>query len=113
MTTGQADEKNAEYAPMYWVIDYVLSGAVFLQRAMLLWRPLQNRPIDVLQIVDGGLMMLYCFLPVWAGRSFKRMLKRESENEALSMRTFTICDWRIAQLLLITYLAMLLFGIRS
>lgn len=113
MNTDKAEEMNAEYAPMFWGINYILCGVVFVQRAMHLWGTLRSRPTDMLGVAVGGLVSLYCFLPLWAGRIFRRRLKGELEKSSMSTQTFSVCDWRIAQLLFIAYMGILVLGIRS
>lgn len=105
--------KNAEYARIYWVIDFALSGAALLERSTLFWKPLHAVPIDLLGLLFGGLSVLYCLFPLVMGQLFRRLLKRELEKESLSMRMFEICDWRIAQLLFAVYMGMLIFKVRA
>jgi len=113
MDTEKADEMNAGYVPAFWGLDYTACGMVFLLRAVHLWGPMQSRPMEVSGLTLGGLALLYCFLLLWVARNFRRRLKGEMEKGSMSTRTFVVCDLRIAQLLLIAYMGMALFDIRS
>jgi hypothetical protein len=112
MDTEQEAVENAEYAPVFWALNYFFCGALLLERIVRFWTPLRSHPIDVPGIVTGGLTLLYSLLPVLAGRTFRRKLKKELVNGTLGSRTFEMCDWRIAQLLTIVYMGMLLFTMR-
>ncbi|HVN93507.1 MAG TPA: hypothetical protein VMT38_07420 [Terracidiphilus sp.] len=112
MESAQTEAKKAVRAPMYWQLDYVLAGVVFVVRASLVWKHLQSHPAEALALFYGGLATLYSLLPVIVGRSFRRLLKKRLETDSLSIQTFSVCDWRIAQLLYVAYLGMLLFSVQ-
>lgn len=109
----RGDERGVEYAPLYWKINYFFCGMTFVERLLHGWKVLRTSPADPLEITTSVLTALFCFMPLLLGRSFLKRLKGELEKELLSPRIYDICNWRIAQLLFIAYLAMLVFGMRS
>lgn len=104
---------NTQYARTYWVINCVLCGVVFLERLGVLWKSVHVDPSDLLELVPSCLAVLYVFLPLLATWQFRRLLSRELQKDLLSARTFEICDWRIAQLLFLTYMGLLVFNMHT
>jgi len=53
----------------------------------------------------------YCLVPLFVGLAFRKTLKKELDQESMSLRTFKICDSGIAQLLILVYLGMTIFPV--
>jgi hypothetical protein len=113
MSSEQASEKHAEYATMYWRLNYFLCGATFFERMAHGWRVLQARPIDAFDVTTAALTLLYCLLPLLLARGFRKLLKSHLESDLLSLETYDMCNRRMPQLLFVAYVGMLAFGIRS
>jgi predicted transporter len=103
--------QNTEYAGMYWGMVYILTVFAFLVRAANDWKVARNHPPDWLDATMMGMGLLYCLIPLFLGLAFRRALKREMDRDLLSPRTFQICSFRIAMLLIFVYLGIMIFPI--
>ena len=101
--------QNTEYAGMYWVIAYLLALVAFLVRASYEWKAAHAHPFEWNDAVLAGMGLIYSFFPVILGLAFRRTLRKERARDLLSERTYSICNFRIAQLLFFAYLGMIVF----
>lgn len=101
--------QNTEYVGMYWGLVYVSTAASFLRRTENVWTIVHTHPFVWWGVVVIVLELFYCLLPLFLGLAFRKILKKEKDRELLSARTYEICDFRIAQLLLFVYVGMMLF----
>ena len=101
--------QNTEYAGMYWVIVYLLALVAFLVRAGFEWNAAHAHPFEWIDAILSGMGLLYCLFPLILGLAFRRTLRKERMRELLSERTYSICNFGIAQLLFTVYLGMVVF----
>jgi len=101
--------QNIEYAGMYWVIVYVMAPFALLFRAGFEWKVARLHPFGWIDAVLACVGLVYCLFPLSLGLAFRRALRKERDRDLLSERTYSICSFRIAQLLFIVYLGMMTF----
>lgn len=101
--------KNTEYAGMYWGLIYALTIINLLVRGASEWKAARIRPFDWMDGSLACMSFLYCLIPLLMGLVLRRTLRKEKDRELLSKRTYDICDFGIAQLLLFVYMGMIFF----
>jgi hypothetical protein len=92
-----------------------LWGAVFLMlffalaaRAFHAWQRLEGKSFGWTDAIPIGIDLLVSPAPLLMGFAFQRWLKREVNRGQLEPRTYKICNFWIAQLLVLAYIAMVL-----
>jgi hypothetical protein len=92
-----------------------LWGAVFMMlifalsaRVFHAWQHLAGRPLTVQDAVPVGIDLLICPVPLLMGFAFRKMLRSELDKSSLNRRAYKICNFRIAQILVLAYVTMVL-----
>jgi hypothetical protein len=100
--------KGTAAAPELWGAVYMLLVFAVLVRALRAWERYGAAPIGWQELVTIGVDLLICPAPLLVGLAFRRLVTRELGDSRLNARTYTICNFRIAQLLILTYVSMVL-----
>jgi hypothetical protein len=101
--------KGTQNAWYTWQVVYVGTFFVFLLRVACFVVDIPSRPFSWWHAVGGGIGPFLALVPLLMGLAFRKLLKDELGKEMLSARTYRICDYRIAQLLLFTYFTMMVY----
>jgi hypothetical protein len=102
--------KGTEKAGTLWSIVYVLAALGFLRRMFDLWFACHELPFRWRAPIDSGFDMLFLPLPLLVGMAFRGLLKKELGKDLLSPRTYEICEYWVALLLLVVYMGMMSYG---
>jgi len=94
--------------PELWGAVYMMLVFAVLSRVLRAWLLLEGKPIGWQDVVGLGVSLLVCPAPLLIGRAFRKLLKSEVNKSLLSQRTFKICNFWIAQLLVLAYIALVL-----
>ena len=100
--------KGTAAAPELWGAVYMLLVFALLVRALRAWEQFGGKPIGWQELVEIGVDLLICPAPLLVGIGFRRLVTRELGDSRLNTRTYKICNFRIAQLLVLTYITMVL-----
>jgi len=104
MKLEDRDLSETEKARIQWGFVYFFAALTLLRLA---WDTFLARPFSWHIAIDNGLGLLICPFPLLIGLMFRRLLKRELAKDLLSARTYQVCDYWIAQLLVFAYLAIM------
>jgi hypothetical protein len=94
--------------PELWGAVYMMLVFALLCRALRAWNRLEGQPIDWQQILQVALDLLICPTPIFMGIAFRNLVKSEVRKNMITPRTFKICNFWIAQLLVLVYITMVL-----
>ncbi|MDR3774337.1 MAG: hypothetical protein P4L26_13360 [Terracidiphilus sp.] len=94
--------------PELWTAVYLMLVFDLCFRALRAWTQLDGKPIGWQEAVHIGVDLLVCPAPLLMAISFRKLLREEMSRNQLSSRSFTICNFWIAQLLVLVYVALAL-----
>jgi hypothetical protein len=94
--------------PELWGAVYMMVAFTLGARAFHAWERLAGKPMEWQDAVAIAVDVLICPVPLLMGYSFRRLLKREVNRSLLNTRTYKICNFWIAQILIIAYITMVL-----
>jgi hypothetical protein len=94
--------------PELWGAVYMMLVFALLCRALKAWNRLEGQPIELGQIIQVAVDLLICPAPIFMGIAFRNLVKREVRKNLITPRTFKICNFWIAQLLVLVYIAMVI-----
>lgn len=92
--------------PELWGAVYMMLVFVLLSRALHAWNRLEGQPIGWQQILEVAVNLLICPAPIFMGIAFRNLVKSEVRKNLITLRTFKICNFWIAQLLILAYITM-------
>jgi len=95
-------------APELWGAVYMMLVFALLSRAIHAWLQYSGQPISWEQAVAVGIGLLLCPAPMLMGIAFRKLIKSELSRNQLSQRTFKICNFWIAQLVILAYISMVI-----
>jgi len=108
MTIEDRALKGTEYTGLLWVGAYFAIAAALVGRSFHLWGALHAQPLGWKAPVDIGFELLVLPVPLLMSLAFRKMLRAELGKDLISMRTYRICDYWIAQLLLYAYFCLVI-----
>lgn len=92
-----------------------LWGAVFMMlifaiaaRTFHAWQKLSGQPLSLAEIVPIVVDLLILPVPLVMGFAFRKLLRRELTKSRLNRRAYKICNFWIAQILVLAYVTMVL-----
>jgi hypothetical protein len=91
-----------------WGAVYLMLFFTLAARAFHAWQKLDGKPIGWQDVIPIAIDLLISPAPLLMGFSFQHWLKREVDRSQLSPRTYRICSFWIAQLLVLAYITMVL-----
>ena len=94
--------------PELWAGVYMMLVFALLSRALKAWNRLEGQPIELGQIVQVAIDLLICPAPIFMGIAFRNLVKGEVRKNLVTPRTFKICNFWIAQLLILAYITMVI-----
>jgi hypothetical protein len=100
--------KGTAAAPELWGAVYMLLVFALLARALRAWERFGGKPLGWQDWIGIGVDLLICPIPLLVGIAFRRLVTRELGDSRLNNRTYKICNYRIAELLVFTYITMVL-----
>jgi hypothetical protein len=95
-------------APELWGGVYMMLVFVLLTRALHSWTTLKGQPLGGPQLFEIGLELVFYPAPVLLGCSFRKLMRGELRKNVINQRTFKICNYWIAKVLILGYIAMVL-----
>jgi hypothetical protein len=101
--------KGTQYTWFLWQVVYVSMAFALLIRALNLWGAFLKGSYNWWHAISWGCALLMTAVPLIMGLAFRKVLNGELEKEMLSARTYRICDFWIAQLLLYAYFALITY----
>jgi hypothetical protein len=69
---------------------------------------LQGQTIGWEQGAEIAIELLFCPAPLLMGLAFRKLIKNERNCNRLSQRAYKVCNFWLAKLLIIAYIAMVL-----
>jgi len=95
-------------APELWGGVYMMLAFVLLTRALRTWNSLKGQSIGEPQLFEVGLELVFCPAPLLLGSAFRKLMRGELRKNVINQRTFKICNYWIAKVLILAYIAMVL-----
>jgi hypothetical protein len=95
-------------APELWGGVYMMLAFVLLSRALHMWSQLNGQSIDRHQWFEIGLELTFYPAPLLLGNAFRKMMRVELSKNLVSQRTYKICNFWTAKVLMLAYIAMVL-----
>jgi len=100
--------KGTAATPELWGAVYMLLVFALLARALRAWERYAGRPLGWQDWIAIGVDLLICPVPLLVAIAFRRLVTRELGNSGINTRTYKMCNYRIAELLVFTYITMVL-----
>jgi hypothetical protein len=94
--------------PELWAAVYMMLVFALLNRALHAWSRLDGKPFGWQDIVQIALDLLVCPAPILMGIAFRNLVKDEVRRNQITPRTFKICNFWIAQVLILAYITMVI-----
>lgn len=94
--------------PELWGAVYMMLVFALLCRALRAWNRLEGQPLDWGQIVQVAVDLLICPAPILMGIAFRNLVRSEVRRNQITQRTYKICNFWIAQLLVLVYITLVL-----
>src|SRR5271157_5880114 len=98
--------KGTDNTGLLWILVYFIAAALFLESVIHTWYAFYVRPFSWENPIDFCFKLLLMPIPLVISLIFRRTLKDELGKEFISERTYRICDYMLAQLLLFTYICL-------
>lgn len=108
METPDRALRGTAATPELWGAVYMLLVFTLVDRFFHTWQRFGGFPGNWQDGVVTAVDLLVCPVPLLMGISFQRLLKREAGRSLLNPRTYKICNFWIAQLLILAYVTMVL-----
>jgi hypothetical protein len=100
--------KRFAATPELWGAVYMMLIFTVSERAFHSWQRLAGKPIRWDEAAVVGIDLLVCPVPLLMGLAFRRLLRREARDGLLNARIYRVCNFWIAQLLVLAYVTMVL-----
>jgi len=100
--------KGTAATPELWGAVYMMLVFAVLSRSLHAWERLSGKSIGWQEALEVAVDVLVCPAALWIGLSFQTMLKNELNRNNLSQRTFKICNFWIARVLILAYITIVL-----
>jgi hypothetical protein len=110
MKLEERDLSETEKTKISWMIVYLFVSLTLLSLMFHAWDLSHVQPFRWHDAIDVGLQFLICPFPLLMGIFFRGLLRKELKKNLLSARTYQICDYWIAQLLVYSYMVMLMIS---
>jgi hypothetical protein len=94
--------------PELWGGVYMMLVFALLSRGLHAWETYGGQPFGWEQGLAISVELIFCPAPLLMGLAFRRLVKNELRKNLLNSRTYKIVNFWIAQLLILTYIAMVL-----
>jgi len=94
--------------PELWHAVYMMLVFALLARGLHALPLINARPFGWETGLQVAVDLLICPAPLVAGLAFKKRLKTELGMNLMGLRAFKICDFRIALVVILAYIAMVL-----
>ena len=95
-------------APELWGGVYMMLAFVLLSRALHIWNQMNGQSFGQHQLFEIGLELTFYPAPLLLGSAFRKLMRIELSKSLLSQRTYKICNYWIAKVLILAYIAMVL-----
>jgi len=100
--------KGTAATPELWGAVYMMLVFAVLSRSLHAWERLSGKSIGWQDALEVAVDILVCPAALWIGLSFQTMLKNELNRNNLSQRTFKICNFWLARVLILAYITIVL-----
>jgi hypothetical protein len=94
--------------PELWAGVYMMLVFALLSRALHALNKFDGKTIGWQQGVEIAVELLFCPAPLLMGISFRKLIKTELRSNRLSHRAYKVCNFGLAKLLIIAYIAMVI-----
>jgi hypothetical protein len=109
MKLEDRDPNERKGARIEWGGAYMFVGIAISYWAFRSWHLIHLQPFNWSDAINAGIYLVVCLVPLYAGLAFRKLLKSDLNEDLLSARTYQICDSQIAQMLALSYLAIVIF----
>jgi len=109
MKLEDLDPNERKRARIEWGGAYMFVGIALFYWAFRSLHLIHLQPVNWSDAINAGIYLVVCFVPLYAGSAFRKLLRGDLDKDLLSTRTYQICDSEIAQLVALSYLAMVIF----
>jgi hypothetical protein len=94
--------------PELWAGVYMMLVFALLSRSLHALARVEGKAIGWEQGAEIAIELLFCPAPLLMGLAFRRLIRTERNYSRLSLRAYKVCNFWLAKLLIITYIAMVL-----
>ncbi|MGO9337084.1 MAG: hypothetical protein ACLPY1_06205 [Terracidiphilus sp.] len=94
--------------PELWAGVYMMLVFALLSRALHALNKYDGKTFGWQQGVEIAVELLFCPAPLLMGLSFRNLIRNERNYNRLSQRAYKVCNFWLAKLLIIAYIAMIL-----
>ncbi|HEY1904310.1 MAG TPA: hypothetical protein VGG56_17910 [Terracidiphilus sp.] len=108
MPSNDSALRGTGAAPELWGAVYMMLVFALFSRAFHAWMQYSGQPIGWQQTLEVGIPLVLCPAPLLMGIAFRRLIKSELSKGQLTQRTFKICNFWIAQLVILAYITMVI-----
>jgi hypothetical protein len=108
MESNDSALKGTAATPELWGAVYMMLVFALLSRSLHAWERLAGKPVAWQDALEVAVDVLVCPAALWIGLSFQEMLKNELNRNNLSQRTYKLCNFWIARVLILAYIAIVL-----
>jgi hypothetical protein len=108
METNDRALRFTAATPELWGAVYMMLIFTLAARAFHGWERLGGKQLEWPDALVIAVDLLVCPVPLVIGVAFRRLLKKEVHRSLLNSRTYRICNFWIAQILIIAYITMVL-----
>lgn len=105
MESNDSALRGTAATPELWGGVYMMLAFALFARGLHGWERFQGRPMGWQDLLALGVELFLCPAPLLVGIAFRKLIKNELKRSQLSARTFKICNFWIAQLLILAYIA--------
>ncbi|HUD14502.1 MAG TPA: hypothetical protein VMQ56_12690 [Terracidiphilus sp.] len=91
-----------------WGGVYMMLAFVLLTRALHVWNQMKGQPVGQHELFEIGLELVFYPAPLLLGNAFRKLMRGELRKSVINQRTYKICNYWIAKVLIIAYIAMVL-----
>lgn len=108
MKSSDSALRGTAATPELWGAAYIMLAFALLSRSLHAWERLAGKNLAWQDALEVAIDILVCPAALWIGLSFQKMLKTELNRNHLNQRTYKICNFWIARVLILAYIAIIL-----
>jgi hypothetical protein len=108
MASNDPALRGTAATPELWAGVYMMLVFALLTRALHALNKLDGKTVGWEQGAEIAIELLFCPAPLLMGLSFRKLIKTELNRNRLSQRAYKVCNFWLAKLLIIAYIAMVL-----
>ena len=109
MKLEERDLKETEKTRISWAVVYLFAAITLFRRSEHVWDIVYSQSFRTRDVVFAVLGLVFCLFPLLFGLVFRGALKEKLSEDLFNAKTYQFCNYWIATLLYISYVAILGF----